>query len=92
MSGKVVEVWKFRSMGVQEDGDEIPQTRRADPRVTRFGAFLRRTSLDDLPQFFDVLQGHMSVVGPRPHTVAHNEQNRKPVPGFRLEAYNTVTT
>jgi len=66
LSGKVVEVWKFRTMSVLEDGDEIPQARRADPRVTRFGAFLRRTSLDELPQFFNVLQGHMSVVGPRP--------------------------
>ncbi len=84
LSGKVVEVWKFRSMGVQEDGDEIPQARRADPRVTRFGAFLRRTSLDELPQFFNVLQGHMSVVGPRPHAVAHNEQYRKLVPGYML--------
>ncbi|TAK71720.1 MAG: undecaprenyl-phosphate glucose phosphotransferase [Betaproteobacteria bacterium] len=84
LSGKVVEVWKFRSMGVQEDGDEIPQARRGDPRVTRFGAFLRRTSLDELPQFFNVLQGHMSVVGPRPHAVAHNEQYRKLVPGYML--------
>ena len=67
LSGKVVEVWKFRSMSVQEDGDEIAQARRADLRVTRFGAFLRHTSRDELPQFFNVLQGHMSVVGPRPH-------------------------
>jgi putative colanic acid biosynthesis UDP-glucose lipid carrier transferase len=84
LSGKVVEVWKFRSMSVQEDGDQIPQARRADPRVTPFGAFLRRTSLDELPQFFNVLQGHMSVVGPRPHAVAHNEQYRKLVPGYML--------
>jgi putative colanic acid biosynthesis UDP-glucose lipid carrier transferase len=52
--------------------------------VTRFGAFLRRTSLDELPQFFNVLQGYMSVVGPRPHAVAHNEQYRKLVPGYML--------
>ena len=84
LSGKVVEVWKFRTMGVQEDGDEIPQAQRGDPRVTPFGAFLRRTSLDELPQFFNVLQGHMSVVGPRPHAVAHNEQYRKLVPGYML--------
>jgi len=66
LSGKVVEVWKFRTMSVLEDGDQVPQVRRADPRVTRFGAFLRRTSLDELPKFFNVLQRHMSVVGPRP--------------------------
>ena len=84
LSGKVVEVWKFRSMSVDEDGDQIPQARRGDPRVTRFGAFLRRTSLDELPQFFNVPQGHMPVVGPRPHAVAHNEQYRKLVPGTML--------
>ena len=80
----MVEVWKFRTMTVQDDGGEVAQARRADPRVTRFGAFLRRTSLDELPQFFNVLQGHMSVVGPRPHAVAHNEQYRKLVPGYML--------
>src|SRR5450759_5186465 len=84
LSGKVVQVWKFRTMSVQEDGGDIPQARRADPRVTRFGAFLRHTSLDELPQFFNVPQGHMSVVGPRPHAVAHNEQYRKLVPGYML--------
>ena len=65
LSGKAVQVWKFRTMSVLEDGDDFVQARRADPRVTRFGAFLRRTSLDELPQFFSVLQGHMSVVCPR---------------------------
>ena len=84
LSGKVVEVWKFGSMRVEEDGDVVPQARREDPRITPFGAFLRRTSLDELPQFFNVLQGHMSVVGPRPHAVAHNEQYRKLVPGYML--------
>ncbi|OGA13619.1 MAG: undecaprenyl-phosphate glucose phosphotransferase [Betaproteobacteria bacterium RIFCSPLOWO2_02_FULL_63_19] len=84
MSGKVVEVWKFRTMKVLEDGGDVPQARKADPRVTRFGAFLRRTSLDELPQFFNVLQGHMSVVGPRPHAVSHNEQYRKLVTGYML--------
>jgi len=77
LSGKVVEVWKFRSMSVQEDGDDIPQARRGDPRVTRLGAFLRHTSLDELPRFFNVLQGHMSVVGPRPHAVAHAVQEAR---------------
>ena len=68
---------KFRTMTVMEDGAEVPQARRDDPRVTRFGAFLRRTSLDELPQFINVLHGQMSIVGPRPHAVAHNEQYRK---------------
>ena len=74
LSGKVVEVWKFRTMTVLEDDDQIPQARRADRRVIRFGAYLRHTLLDELPQLFNVLQRHMSVVGPRPHAVAHNEQ------------------
>lgn len=84
LSGKVVEIWKFRTMTVMEDGHQIRQARRSDPRITRFGAFLRRTSLDELPQFFNVFQGHMSVVGPRPHAVAHNEEYRKLVPGYML--------
>ena len=84
LSGKVIEVWKFRTMSVSEDGDVVPQATRADPRVTRFGAFLRRNSLDELPQFINVLQGSMSVIGPRPHAVVHNEQYRKLVPGYML--------
>jgi len=71
-------VWKFRSMSVcEDDAEDIRQAEKCDPRVTRLGAFLRSTSLDELPQFFNVLQGHMSVVGPRPHAVAHNEKYRK---------------
>jgi len=84
LSGKVVEVWKFRTMTVMEDGEQVAQARRGDPRITRLGAFLRRASLDELPQFFNVFQGHMSVVGPRPHAVAHNEQYRRLVPGYML--------
>lgn len=75
LGGKIIEVWKFRSMRLHaEDGDTVTQARRGDPRVTRFGRFLRQTSLDELPQFFNVLQGTMSIVGPRPHAVAHNHQ------------------
>jgi len=75
-NGQVIDVLKFRSMRVMDDGPLVVQAKRGDARVTRFGAFLRRTSLDELPQFFNVLLGTMSVVGPRPHAVAHNEQHR----------------
>jgi putative colanic acid biosynthesis UDP-glucose lipid carrier transferase len=84
IDGREIEVWKFRTMSVCEDGDSIEQARQCDPRVTRFGAFLRRTSLDELPQFINVLQGQMSIVGPRPHAVAHNEQYRKIIFGYML--------
>jgi putative colanic acid biosynthesis UDP-glucose lipid carrier transferase len=75
-NGAVIEVFKFRSMRATENGPVVTQARRSDPRVTPFGAFLRRSSLDELPQFINVLLGDMSVVGPRPHAVAHNEQHR----------------
>ncbi len=84
LNGEVIEVWKFRSMTVCEDADHVPQAKRGDSRVTRFGAFLRRTSLDELPQFINALQGSMSIVGPRPHAVAHNEQYRKLIYGYML--------
>ena len=83
-NGEEIEVWKFRSMKVCEDGDKVEQAKKNDSRVTRFGTFLRRTSLDELPQFFNVLQGTMSIVGPRPHAVAHNEYYRKLIPGYML--------
>ncbi|WP_237068040.1 undecaprenyl-phosphate glucose phosphotransferase [Microbulbifer guangxiensis] len=82
--GNTIEVWKFRSMTTQENGDSVVQATRNDPRVTRFGSFLRRTSLDELPQFINVLRGEMSIVGPRPHAVAHNEQYRSLVSGYML--------
>lgn len=84
LNGKIVEVWKFRSMTCCEDGDTIRQASKSDMRITPFGAFLRRTSLDELPQFINVLQGSMSIVGPRPHAVAHNEQYRKLIRGYML--------
>ncbi len=84
LNGEVIEVLKFRTMRVCEDGDSIPQATNGDPRITRFGAFLRRRSLDELPQFFNVLQGSMSIVGPRPHAVAHNEQYRQLIHGYML--------
>ena len=82
--GEEIMVYKFRSMTVTENGDTVTQARREDPRVTRVGAVLRRTSLDELPQFINVLQGKMSIVGPRPHAVAHNEQYRKLIKGYML--------
>lgn len=84
LNGKEIVVYKFRSMRVQEDGARIIQAKQHDPRVTRVGAFIRRTSLDELPQFINVLQGRMSVVGPRPHAIAHNEQYRKLIRGYML--------
>ncbi|HVL35042.1 MAG TPA: undecaprenyl-phosphate glucose phosphotransferase [Burkholderiales bacterium] len=84
LDGKPIVVYKFRSMRVTEDGDVVPQATRDDPRVTRFGAFLRTSSLDELPQFINVLQGRMSIVGPRPHAVAHNELYRKLIRGYML--------
>lgn len=82
--GEEIVVYKFRSMTVAEDGDRVVQATKQDARVTRVGAFLRRSSLDELPQFFNVLQGRMSIVGPRPHAVAHNEQYRKLIKGYML--------
>jgi putative colanic acid biosynthesis UDP-glucose lipid carrier transferase len=84
VDGRKIVVYKFRTMTVAEDGDVVRQATRNDSRITRFGAFLRRTSLDELPQFVNVLQGRMSVVGPRPHAVAHNEMYRKLIRGYMI--------
>lgn len=84
IKGEQIEVWKFRSMSVCENGDSIKQATPNDSRITPLGAFLRRTSLDELPQFLNVLRGTMSVVGPRPHAVAHNEYYRKQIQGYML--------
>ena len=84
LDGREITVYKFRTMTVIEDGNAIRQATRNDPRVTPFGAFLRRYSLDELPQFINVLQGRMSVVGPRPHAVAHNELYRKLIKSYMI--------
>lgn len=85
LDGKSFKVWKFRTMKVcEDDAGQIRQASRTDDRITPFGSFLRRTSLDELPQFFNVLQGNMSIVGPRPHAVAHNELYRGQIKGYML--------
>lgn len=82
LDGEIIEVYKFRSMRAEDNGPVVKQATRDDPRITPFGAVIRKTSLDELPQFVNVLQGRMSIVGPRPHAVAHNEQYRKLVKAY----------
>ena len=84
LNGQLIRVFKFRTMTTMDNGSEIKQVTRNDKRVTSFGHFLRRTSLDELPQLFNVLGGSMSLVGPRPHAFAHNEEFRKIVDGYML--------
>lgn len=84
MNGTVIEVWKFRTMSVMEDGPNIRQAAEHDDRITPIGRFLRRSSLDELPQFINVLQGRMSVVGPRPHALAHNDLYRGQVMAYMI--------
>lgn len=84
LDGEEIQVYKFRSMRVCENGAQIAQARPQDPRVTPLGAMLRKSSLDELPQLFNVLQGTMSLVGPRPHAVAHNEQYRRLINGYMI--------
>lgn len=81
--GKVISVYKFRSMYVhKEDGDHVTQATKDDPRITPVGAFIRRTSIDELPQFFNVLLGDMSIVGPRPHAVAHDNYYKQYIESY----------
>ena len=84
-NGEEIWVYKFRSMVVHaEQHGQVTQAQKHDARITPLGAFLRRTSLDELPQFFNVLQGRMSIVGPRPHALVHNEHYKELVPGYML--------
>ena len=84
LDGKEILVYKFRSMTATDNGPVVKQATKNDQRITRFGAFIRRTSLDELPQFVNVIQGRMSIVGPRPHAVAHNEMYRKLIKGYMV--------
>ncbi|CAI2432889.1 Putative colanic biosynthesis UDP-glucose lipid carrier transferase [Serratia fonticola] len=84
LDGKAIAVWKFRTMSVMENGETVTQVRKGDSRLTSIGGFLRKTSLDELPQFLNVLKGDMSIVGPRPHAVVHNEQYRHLIKGYML--------
>ena len=84
LDGEEIVVYKFRSMRAMDDGAVVRQATKDDPRITPFGAFIRRTSLDELPQFINVLQGRMSIVGPRPHAVAHNEEFRPIVKAYMV--------
>jgi putative colanic acid biosynthesis UDP-glucose lipid carrier transferase len=84
LDGREIAVYKFRTMNVTEDGQQIRQASKTDTRITRIGSVLRRSSLDELPQLINVLQGRMSLVGPRPHAVAHNEEYRKLIKGYMV--------
>ncbi len=86
LNGEEITVYKFRTMRVQvqEVGGAMVQATKDDPRTTRIGRFLRRSSLDELPQLINVLQGRMSLVGPRPHAVEHNEMYRKLIKGYMV--------
>jgi putative colanic acid biosynthesis UDP-glucose lipid carrier transferase len=82
LSGRPFTVFKFRTMSVMEDGDRIAQARKNDSRITPLGAFLRKTSMDELPQLINVLIGDMSLVGPRPHAVAHDREFQERIPAY----------
>jgi putative colanic acid biosynthesis UDP-glucose lipid carrier transferase len=84
LDGQIIDVYKFRTMKVVEDGPQIRQVTKDDPRVTSIGRILRRYSIDELPQLFNVLAGSMSLVGPRPHAVAHNEEYRRLIKGYMV--------
>jgi putative colanic acid biosysnthesis UDP-glucose lipid carrier transferase len=84
LDGREILVWKFRTMTCCDDGNNVQQATRNDSRITKIGALLRRTSIDELPQLFNVVEGSMSLVGPRPHATAHNEQYRSLIDGYML--------
>jgi exopolysaccharide biosynthesis polyprenyl glycosylphosphotransferase len=82
LNGKKFRIYKFRTMTVQEDGAVIQQATQGDPRVTRIGRILRKTSLDELPQLLNVIRGEMALVGPRPHALAHDQHYGREIPTY----------
>ena len=85
--GRTFVIYKFRTMHVLEDGDDVVQATRNDCRTTAVGRFLRRSSIDELPQLLNVLKGDMSLVGPRPHAVAHDQYYLQTVPAYKFRFY-----
>ncbi len=84
LDNQEISVYKFRTMSIHQEDKKIIQATKDDSRITKLGRFLRRTSLDELPQFYNVLQGRMSIVGPRPHAVAHNEMYKELIDAYML--------
>jgi putative colanic acid biosynthesis UDP-glucose lipid carrier transferase len=84
LNGAPFAIFKFRTMTVLEDGDDVVQAREGDSRITRVGRFLRKTSIDELPQFLNVIRGEMSLVGPRPHAIAHDQMYARLIPHYTL--------
>jgi putative colanic acid biosynthesis UDP-glucose lipid carrier transferase len=84
LDGKEIWIYKFRSMTVSQESELVVQAVQGDPRVTKIGNLLRKTSMDEFPQFFNVLRGNMSIVGPRPHAVSHNELYRRLIKGYMI--------